>query len=656
MSSSKINKLIIDILELADKLNNFSNEDILTAAPKYSKLENVIDSYNNFIDKLEIYNINLNNLSEYKANKFKQLDLYNKLVTVVKKDAKKTTDRIIGQMGGGLIKTFNFDLLYGDTNFDEKIDTLNQLQKNIKATSETYFTADIKKSKKDLITALREYKNALTELKFTVGSSKLSDYSENLKEFNEKLAILDKSIKSACNSGSCGKINLTPDIRNKLAKLKSSNSSKTTNMARDADESAKLKQNEARLNKTISENQRKIAQLEKTVKEYKQSLKSKGTMGVIPTLSSAVRFSKVGDLLGLPNSSLVQSLKQKRTPIRDTSGAKMDLGSIYRGQQQQLTSQGIDKLRELFSPGFINFLKSNNKLDALFLLNKYNLEKPGGFFKRTPDTSGLGFFCEFLKKLKAEDSYRAQALINEKLRLKDHTESLHNGLISLIMSFVNYDTSSFNVASNPDISILYKMLEDIINVSAMNEIITGKMFKLPKSQATVVGIELDAVNESKFTEGLKTVFSKLATNFTGNLETKLSKFSTLFVDLDNLLQKSLQLPNYLKNKFIKLSPAPKFTTITTGEIDNRQRINGKQLNNIISDVLAFGDDDSQIIVYLVKLFEKPGNTIDISKLNLAISYLSSFNLYSIFTDIKEAIAANIEAAKKKLAKPAASPP
>jgi len=63
MSSSKINKLIIDILELADKLNNFSNEDILTAAPKYSKLENVIDSYNNFIDKLEIYNINLNNLN-----------------------------------------------------------------------------------------------------------------------------------------------------------------------------------------------------------------------------------------------------------------------------------------------------------------------------------------------------------------------------------------------------------------------------------------------------------------------------------------------------------------------------------------------------------------------------------------------------------------
>lgn len=640
-SAGELNKLIMDILEIAEKLNDFTSERILTSLPKYNKLSDVIYNYNNFIDKLEQYNIALATLSEYKANKFKQLDLYNKLVKVVKKQGEESYSKLT-QSGGGLIKTLKFDLEFGDTSITEKIDKLKELQTTIKNTTEDYFTADIKKYKAELLVALGEYKTSLDELKSKKSKAE-DDFNTLLNKFNVKIEELSKQISKRCNGEKmCDKINLTKEVREKLERLKKSSATKMTNSSTDSDELSSLKKKIVDLSNKNVKSETTIKQLQKAVRDYKQSIKSRNGSGVVPTLSSAVRFSKVGDLLGLPNSSLVESLKQKKTPMRQSWDSKMEMAAVYRGQQQ-LSSQGIDKLRELFSIGFINYLKTNNKYDALLLLNKFNSEKSSGFSRRISGTEDLKNFCEFLRTLKTKNALEARAIINSKLKLKEHTNDLHMGLISLIESFISYDTSSFDIINNPDIGILHKILVDIIDVDYIHEINKGKMFKLPKSETSASSsTELDSQKELRFIEGLKAVVNNINPIYfnTGDINAKANKMSNFISQLYNLLMRK-DLPSYLQGKFRPFTIS-KISIGSNGDIDNRNKYNNTGFKVMLEHVVTL-NNDTEIIHYFLTTLKNPTMQLDDIKVTSLLSSMPELNLSSSFNEFKVSIDENIRA-------------
>ena len=267
----------------------FKYEDL-----KLSTLKNLVNKYNNFIDKKNIYDTKVENLNKLTQNKYRSIDKYNMLVDEIKK--KDTQNQLKIQLGGhqnslgghqnqsqlvggGIITKYEFDKEYNEKSLNEKLTDLDNLQKEIARVNTENFTNDIKKAKMDYVKAIKEYKEVLENL-LPSDNNGVPTFNQLLSDFNRTLTELGKYTKDPNKYGELQKINLNSDMLKELDDLTKKIEAKTTSKTllvpgNPAAEIQSLKSEKAKKDKEITSLQKDIRILKKTVQDYKNSIKNK---------------------------------------------------------------------------------------------------------------------------------------------------------------------------------------------------------------------------------------------------------------------------------------------------------------------------------------------------------------------------------------------
>lgn len=505
-----INKLVDYTVILSDKqlLNGFNT---LINNIKLSKkdISELIIEHNNLVTNLSDFHNKLSSLEEFKAQKLSSIKEFNLLVRNIKQK-KYLNNRINIQYGAGLISELLFKTKYQNYDFDEKLNMLDSLQNNIEEINNKLYTNKIKDSFVAVIKSINSYKTKISAIKnkFDLQRNyinKKNDYFSTLQKYLDIVNILNNRKKSPKISELPrqlkGPIPFTSELEAKLNKI-DKNSKEPDKISQPKsghtiinDRSATLKISKLEKDKTELENT--IEELKKSVQQYKKLLKTRKG-GVVPTLSSAVRFSKTNQLLGIP-TNLVSSLSTKKQS-KDMSGPSVRLQSRTQ-YGVQLSDTDLEELNNgsLFSTEFITFLKKNKELKVLNFLAVFNKEKTRNFNSRNTTTQNMTKFCnDFLNKLKILTKQEQMSILYSKILLKDVISDDLEAIINLIINFVNYDTTAFNSNTNPDIRIIYNLLEEKLKPDTMTLINSGTLFSSKqetKVQSAQTGLSDDAADK-----------------------------------------------------------------------------------------------------------------------------------------------------------------
>jgi len=485
--------LIVKLVDCATKLSDKQkikefNESISSISMSKKELSELINANNDLITNLDNFTSKILSLEEFKTQKLYDIKEFNLLVKNIKKlDINNT--KIDIQYGAGLISDYYFKKEYQNYDFDDKLNKLDELQRNIEEINTKLYTNKIKESFVKVIKSINTFKKKINDIKGKIDTkSKIftnkDNYFNTLHKYLKIINILNdrkKSPKISNISRTGSLIIFTSDLEEKLNKIESNNKTKDTvgsaisksgensvNNKSTLMENYRLKQEKTELTATIEN-------LKKSVQQYKQLLKSRKG-GVVPTLSSAVRFSKTNQLLGIP-TNLVSSLSTKKQS-KDMSGPSVRLQSRTQ-YGVQLSDTDLEELNNgsLFSTEFITFLKKNKELKVLNFLAVFNKEKTRNFNSRNTTTQNMTKFCnDFLNKLKILTKQEQMSFLYSKILLKDVISDDLEAIINLIINFVNYDTTAFNSNTNPDIRIIYNLLEEKLKPDTMTLINSGTLF------------------------------------------------------------------------------------------------------------------------------------------------------------------------------------
>jgi hypothetical protein len=437
--SLKPNELIIELVKVANLLNiETQKKTHITNVPEFSNgyLKDLILKYNEMIQTGELFYKKIDQLQQFKARKYKNIADFNRLINKIKSEQLNEIPTIINQAGGGLLSYLTFATKYGDKKFITKLQMLDDLQKAMKTKNEEIYTNDIKNIFEKYKASIRAYsakiKDVTTSSKY---NSKITNNYYNLLNRYIKLIQLismstkydDKNILSLAKSPKNSRVDLDSRLLNILDILAKPVSSES--------KSASSESEIARLNKKTRDQQNKIAEydkkikaLQKAVQQYKQSIRTKGT-GAIPTLSEAIRFSKVHSLLGVSPRRLAATGDSKGVVL---DGIMQDGVDVQQSQQVQLSSESLTRLNELFSAEFINELKTKKKYSILRLLIQFNNEKTKQFIKRSPASTEVDKFIEFMKKLKEMSDPTKRSVLYDKIKTKyTYNSDYQNNIVEL---------------------------------------------------------------------------------------------------------------------------------------------------------------------------------------------------------------------------------
>lgn len=512
--------LIVKLVDCATKLSDKQkikefNESISSISMSKKELSELINANNDLITNLDNFTSKIRSLEEFKTQKLYDIKEFNLLVKNIKKlDIKNT--KIDIQYGAGLISDYYFKKEYQNYDFEDKLNKLDELQRNIEEINTKLYTNKIKESFVKVIKSINTFKKKINDIKGKIDTkSKIftnkDNYFNTLHKYLKIINILNdrkKSPKISNISGNGSFIIFTSDLEEKLNKIESNNKTKDTvgsaisksgensvNNKSTLMENYRLKQEKTELTATIEN-------LKKSVQQYKQLLKSRKG-GVVPTLSSAVRFSKTNQLLGIP-TNLVSSLSTKKQS-KDMSGPSVRLQSRTQ-YGVQLSDTDLEELNNgsLFSTEFITFLKKNKELKVLNFLAVFNKEKTRNFNSRNTTTQNMTKFCnDFLNKLKILTKQEQMSILYSKILLKDVISDDLEAIINLIINFVNYDTTAFNSNTNPDIRIIYNLLEEKLKPDTMTLINSGTLFsskqetKVQSAQTGLSDAAADKIDQIK---------------------------------------------------------------------------------------------------------------------------------------------------------------
>jgi hypothetical protein len=598
----------------------FKYEDL-----KLSTLKNLVNKYNNFIDKKNIYDTKVENLNKLTQNKYKSIDKYNMLVDEIKKKDTQNQLKIqlgghqnsLGghqnpQVGGGIITKYEFDKEYNEKSLNEKLNDLDNLQKEIARVNTENFTNDIKKAKMDYVKAIKEYKEVLENL-LPSDNNGVPTFNQLLSDFNRTLTELGKYTKDPNKYGELQKINLNSDMLKELDDLTKKIEAKTTSKTllvpgNPAAEIQSLKSEKAKKDKEITSLQKDIRILKKTVQDYKNSIKNKSGTGVVPTLSSAVRFSKVGDLLGIPSTSLIDTLKAKKISTGTSSASDSDffkLSKTFIGQQQQmaqLTDEHLESLTELFTSEFILDLKRKKAADVLIFLYKFNKTKPAQLVKAAMDTKHIEKFIEYLRFLKGQNSQSLIAHLYSNLSMKYPNTADFDSLCKLIKYFILNDESGFSKEKNSDIISLYKLLNEKLSAESLTYINNGKFLKTAATQVSAsTGVQSSATEDLKenyFKTELEASFRFLTSDkLSGTFKDKIDAINEFVDKIKGLLGNKDKLPTKLKSVFKSAGNNTKVSIYQGNKISTGKNIFNLSLEEILEKLVRGADTSNNGIIF-----------------------------------------------------------
>jgi len=513
-----INQLILVSDKLKEKQKDYNPANITVSKGTINKL---ISDFNNMIESGNIFMRKFNDLEEYKANKLFMIDEFNLLIQnirnsnnklkIIKPSFSAQTGAGIGQSGGGLFTDLWFFKKYKDFDFNEKLSNLDEIQKQIKAVNDKLYTNDLKKALNKYKSDVKKYTDTIKAIKNSINHSKDSDennYFNLLQKYIHIIQLLNNSsiydeqklIDPVYNN----KIFISGSLQEKINKLDSGNSSSISSPKSRVEPASiitKLTQQKIENARTINDYKRQIETLKKAVEQYKVALKSKSS-GIMPTLSSAVRFSRTNQLLGIPASLTLLNAQTKKSQSKDKSGKK--------SSQQDSEDSNIESLKEgeLFSAEFISVILDHKKSDLINFLAEFNKNKSSKFMQRRPDSNYINkFSINFLKKLLGFNLAEKKAKLYDKLKIKD-SETEIDILIDLIIEFILFDKSGFDYNKNPDISILYNLLDEKLAADTMHSINTGTIFTPPAATVSTAasGMVLQQViDQDKLHDLYKTI-------------------------------------------------------------------------------------------------------------------------------------------------------
>ena len=644
-SKSEILTNLQNIINSASALID-NNEESKRKLFDFDSLEDLIKSYNDMIDKGYKYTTALQEIEEFRANKYNMMKQYNMIIKDIKSHKNLGTN-VLGNMmiGGGLIRDvgdglksnflnlisrYNYDKEYSNLSFNSKLDKMDGIEKKIKEINTKHYTPDLKKKYNDYLKSVQAYKSQITKLKDNItntGSSK--SYAELIKNYVESINKINESK----NYNDTKTIDLnykypeTVDYINKITKFKNYklNENKDKTIIADLTKKTTIQQNK------LAEYEKRLKSLQKAVQQYKQNLKIKSGNNVIPTLSSAVRFSKVGSLLDLPSPAILESLKSKSKskdlynsssgPISYLDGAIQNGKEIQTLTQQQIQEE-IPKLNDLFSYDFINELKIKRKTDILLFLVNFNKTKSPKFMKRIPNTTYIQKFSDFLRLLKTLPEYEIKAKIYDKFKSKDISNPTYiDNIIDLIKTYINFDNTGLTPSNTSNIAILYKMLDEILDTDSMYAINTGKLISIINPLSAQNSVKKQSQQSKDISENEKKIlkdFGGIIKRYLGSnsiISTKntyddiISTIKDFFTNINNIIDNSdISIKTLFNN--ITIGNIQLNTGGADGNIYNNQTlIYGKiKINTFLS--MLNKDDKDGIYDFISSLYKNSKNFVN----------------------------------------------